>query len=98
MFTSSLLRRDLFRGAAALTAASYSRILGANDRVRLGLIGSGDRGRHVMSQFQATKQVDVVAVCDIYGQQVDQAQQRAPGAKAFTDHRKLLEMKDMDVA
>ncbi|MBI1788736.1 MAG: Gfo/Idh/MocA family oxidoreductase [Acidobacteria bacterium] len=98
MADSSLPRRTLLGGAVAWTAASYSRIQGANDRFRLGLIGSGDRGRFVMSQFQATRQVDVAAVCDIYGQQVDLAQQRAPGAKGFTDHRRLLEMKELDVA
>jgi predicted dehydrogenase len=97
MTTSELDRRTLLRGAAVLTAASYARIQGANDRVRMGLIGSGERGRYVMSQFQETRQVDVAAVCDVYGQQIDLAQQKAPGAKGFSDHRKLLELKEIDV-
>ena len=46
-------RRDLFRaGALALTTASYSRILGANDKIRLGVIGCGGRGIGVMGDFQ----------------------------------------------
>ena len=98
MCHSALPRRQLLRGAAVLTAASYSRILGANDRVRLGLIGSGDRGRFVMGQFQQTGQVDVTAVCDTYGEMIDRARQKAPDARNFTDHRKLLEMKELDVA
>jgi predicted dehydrogenase len=96
----TLTRRALFRGAghgaAAVTAASYSRILGANDRIHLGLIGSGDRGRHVMSLFQKNEEVNVAAVCDIYGRMIDEAQKRAPSATAFTDHRKLLEVKELN--
>ena len=34
--------------------------------MNLGLIGAGERGRHVMSKFQKTEQVDVTAVCDVY--------------------------------
>ncbi len=93
-------RRDLLRGvtttAATLTAASYSRVMGANDRVQLGAIGVGDRGRHDMRMFQNLGQVDVVAVCDIYSQQIDLAKQQAPNAKSFNDHRKLLETKEID--
>lgn len=93
-----LNRRDLFRTAAAFTAASYSRILGANDRVRLGLIGAGDRGQFVASVFQKNVTVDLAAVCDVYTSKIDQVQSKTPSAKSFTDHRKLLEMKDLDVA
>lgn len=93
----ALPRRDLLRGAVALSAVSYKRVLGANDRIHLGVIGVGDRGRHDMAQFQINPSVDVVAVCDIYGEQIDKARQKAQNAKNFTDHRKLLEMKEVDV-
>ena len=96
MTESSLPRRDLIRGAAAFTAASYSRVLGANDKIQLGVIGCGERGRHDMAQFQKVPTVNVAAVCDIYGQQIDKARQTATNAKNFTDHRKLLEMKEID--
>ena len=46
-----LNRRDMFRTAAVFTAASYQKILGANDRINLGLIGAGERGSFVMSVF-----------------------------------------------
>ncbi|MDQ6675772.1 MAG: Gfo/Idh/MocA family oxidoreductase [Acidobacteriota bacterium] len=91
-------RRDLMRGTAvAFTAASYSRILGANDRMNLGLIGAGERGRFDMSQFQANGNVDVVAVCDVYGQNLDLARSKAPNAKDFKQHQRLLEMKEVDM-
>ncbi len=98
--SSSLPRRSFLRGAAqgaaALTAASYSRVQGANDRITLGVIGPGDRGQHVMSLFLETNQVDVAALCDIFAEHVREAQQKASRAQAFTDHRKLLEMKELD--
>jgi predicted dehydrogenase len=90
-----LHRRDFLR-AAAITAVSYNRILGANDRIHLGVIGTGDRGRHVMTQFQLNEAVDVGAVCDVYAEQIDRARQKAPNAKNFNDHRRLLEVKELN--
>jgi predicted dehydrogenase len=98
-------RRDLLRGAAVvLSAASYSRVLGANDRMRLGVIGCGDRGRYDMGHFLDSGQVDVAALCDIYGESIDRAQQAiakaqtgASAAAEFKDHRKLLETKGLDL-
>ena len=89
-------RRDLLRGASALTALSYSRVLGANDKVQLGVIGCGERGREDMSNFLKNPSVDVTAVCDIYGEQIDKARQKATHARNFSDHRKLLDMKEVD--
>ena len=90
-----LTRREGIQ-AAALTALSYSRVLGANDRVQFGLIGCGERGLYVASIFQKTTQVDVRAVCDVFGDHTDKAVAQAAGAQTFTDHRRLLEMKDLE--
>jgi predicted dehydrogenase len=98
-------RRDLLRGATvALSAAAYSRVKGANDRMKLGVIGCGDRGRYDMGQFLNSGQVDVAALCDVYGASIDAAQQAivkaVPGAgpaAEFKDHRKLLETKGLDL-
>jgi len=79
-----------------MTAASYSRVMGANDRIQLGLIGCGGRGTGVMGTFMNTGQVDVTAVCDVYGERIDRAQQKATKAQGFTDHRKLLAQKNVD--
>ena len=95
-----MLRRELLRRvsttATAMTAASYQRIMGANDAIQLGLIGAGERGRFVMSQFQETKRVNVAAVCDIYAANIDKARQTAVNAKNFSDHRKLIDVKELD--
>jgi predicted dehydrogenase len=90
-----ITRRDVAR-AAAMTALSYSRVLGANDRIGLGVIGTGERGTYVMSLFQKNPDVEVRALCDVYAARIDEAQQKAPNTKTFVDHRQLLELKEID--
>ncbi len=101
MGLNKFARRDFLRGAggsaAALTAASYSRVIGANDKLALGVIGPGVRGRHVMGLFQKTERVRVTALCDIYAMQLDEALSQAPGAKTFHEHPDLLAYQDLDV-
>jgi hypothetical protein len=77
-------RRAFLRSVTAATALSYSRALGANDRVQLALIGCGERGRGYMGNFLKAGNVDVVALCDIYDAQFDKAKQAAPNAKTYT--------------
>jgi predicted dehydrogenase len=83
-------------GAAALTAASYSRVMGANDRIQLGVVGTGGRGTGDMRTFMSTDEVDVVAVCDVWGDKADRAKTFATKAATFSDHRKLLDFKNLD--
>ena len=56
-------RRTFLRGVTAATALSYSRVLGANDRVQMALIGCGERGRSDLGNFVKLG-VDVVALSD----------------------------------
>ncbi len=95
---TSVDRRAFLRGVTAASAVSYSRILGANERLQLGVIGCGARGNQDLGTFLKTGAVDVTALCDIYAVQIDKTREKAPHARSFTDHRKLLEMKDVDVA
>ena len=83
--------------AIAMTAASYSRVLGANERSTLGLIGAGARGNHDMSLFQASGAVQVVAICDVFGDKITSTKQKAPEARGYSDHRELLAQKDLDL-
>jgi predicted dehydrogenase len=93
-------RRELLRhasaGAAVWTAASYSRVLGANDRVNLGLIGCGGRGSYVMGVFQKNPVVSVAAVCDVWETRGERAKQRAVDAKVYQDHRRVLDQAGID--
>jgi predicted dehydrogenase len=92
-------RRDVLRaasGAAALTAAQYSRVKGANERVKLGVIGCGGRGTFVMNVFK-NNPADIVAVCDVWETRAERARATAgASARAFGDHRKLLDEAGVD--
>ena len=88
-------RRDVLK-SAALSALAYSRVMGANERVGLGLIGAGGRGRDVLSQFLRNSDVELRAVCDVYGTRVDEVVAKVPGAKPFSQHEKLLDLKEIE--
>lgn len=89
-------RRSLLK-IGATTALSYSRILGANDRIQMGLIGCGGRGMGVIGTFMRPENnVAVNAVCDVWSERIDAARNKAPDAKSYKDHRKVLEAKDID--
>src|ERR1035438_10403960 len=99
MITMPLTRRNLIAaGASAITAASYSRILGANDTIRLGVIGCGGRGRGVRGIFGKNPDVRIVALCDVWSQRVAQAAEilHAEAAAKFSDHRRLLDEDQTD--
>ncbi|HMV50065.1 MAG TPA: Gfo/Idh/MocA family oxidoreductase, partial [Blastocatellia bacterium] len=79
------------------TALSYERIAGANDRVNLGLIGCGGRGRQVADLMRKAPGAEYGAVCDVYETNAASAQAWAgAAAKKFGDFRKLLELKEVD--
>ena len=82
-------------GAAALSL-SPSRVLGANNRVRVGIIGSGSRGQEDMRALIAIPGVEFVAIADVYSRHRDEAKAIAPGADVYDDPRKLLDRKDID--
>ena len=91
--------RRTFVAATALTAASYSRILGANDTIRLGFIGVGNRGDQLLDAFLVHKDCTVAALCDVYEPYLPAANIKAGGgAKTFADYRKLLDEKSIDAA
>ncbi len=80
-----------------MTAASAGRVLGANDRIRLGAIGTGGRGRYLMSNANKAGNIQWVAVADAYDVQRDRAEQVAGTAvDKYVDYRKVLDRKDID--
>ena len=86
-------------GAAAIGAPAILRALDANGRINLGFIAAGGRARANLGEM--TKQggvpVNVVALCDVNGQNLDRAAQQYPQARLYKDFRKLLdESKDLD--
>src|SRR5262249_22507385 len=93
-------RRHFLKSAAASAAVvavlPTNRVLGANDRVRLGAIGFGARGQEDMREALKLANVEFVAAADVYNRRLDEAKQLAAGVKVFTDHRRLLDLKDVD--
>ena len=90
-------RRDFLKVSTALTAASYGRILGANDRPRIGVIGTGGRGTYLIGELKKAADVDIPAVCDIYDAHRDRAAKLAgENAKKYGDYRDVLVDKDID--
>lgn len=82
---------------AAGAAASASRVLGANDKIRAGVIGTGNRGRFLMTCASPLADVSLVAVCDLYKGALKKAQElAAPGADAAGEYRRILDRKDID--
>ena len=83
-------------GAAALLAYPPARVLGANDRVRIGMIGVGGRGQELLKQVMELPKAQVVAIADVYTRRHDEAKQIANGIQTVNDHRRLLDIKDID--
>lgn len=79
------------------SALSAERVFGANERVRMGLIGCGGRGMFDAKLMRDAPNVEFVAVCDLYPPRLTEAREWAgSSAKAYSDFRRLLEQKDMD--
>jgi predicted dehydrogenase len=78
------------------TAAAQSQMLGANDRLRVGIIGSGGRGRYLTGQFKELG-ANMAAVCDVYEPNLQAGLKEAStGAKSFRDYRRLLDDKSIE--
>ena len=98
-------RREFLAGAAAATSAlSYGRILGANDRISLAQIGIGRRGRElagVAAGLKDAHKVEMTAVCDLWKTNRERAASAATkaygrGPRAFQYHEELLALPDID--
>jgi predicted dehydrogenase len=90
-------RRDFLRNSVVLTALSTSRILGANERVRIAGLGTGGRCSYLLS-LASKAGAEIVALCDVYEPRRLAAQEKlAPAARAdYVDYRELLDRKDVD--
>ncbi len=95
-------RRDFLKdtaaaGALALGGLAPSRVLGANDKIRLGILGTGERAQYVASLFKKHPDVEIVAVCDVYAlRRAEGLKLGGPSAQAHLDYREVLDRKDVD--
>ena len=107
--TKATERRDFIKKSALFTAglaftgtaASYSRIMGANDRVNIGMVGLRSRGKELTGSFLKAENTQLVGLCDVDNTvlqsrltEVISFQKKKP--KTEKDFRKLLELKELD--
>jgi predicted dehydrogenase len=83
-------------GLAGTLAAVPARALGASDRLRVGIIGVGDRGLELLNQIRVCDNAEVVAFADVYTKRLEKAASFAPNAEAFTDYRRVLDDSSID--
>ncbi len=84
----------------ARSAAAQGRVIGANDKINIGIIGVGTRGGGLLRQLvrmrDAGANINIVGVCDVYEKRKRQAQELSKAEFATLDYRELLDRKDID--
>ncbi len=81
-------------GAPSL--AADRRIIGANDRIRIGLIGAGDRGQEDLKEALRHPNIECVAVADVYSRRCEQVKSYLPKVATYDDPMRLLDRQDID--
>ena len=92
-------RRMLLKGGAALafSAASYRRVLGANERIGLGFIGFGLIGKRHVLDFKAIPDFNLVAIAEVHKGRLDEGAMTMGGSpRTYGDFRRLLDDKGVD--
>lgn len=95
---SGISRRSFVHGsaAAALTAASYGKVLGANDRIGVGFLGFGLIGKRHVLDFQKEPGAHLVGVSDCHRGRLEEGQKLIGGnARGYPDFRRLLDDRDV---
>ena len=95
--SSLISRRNLVKAA---TIVPYAAVRGsaANSVVRVGLLGSGGRGSRLSSYLVQVPGARLVALCDLFDEQIEKAKQRIPieNPKIYKDYNEMLASDDID--
>jgi predicted dehydrogenase len=99
---NSLLAAAAFKAWPLMAQSSVkSRVIGANDDIRVAVVGFNGRGKNHIEAFSAMKGARLVALCDVdsvvLGKELQKATDAGGKIEGYTDIRKLLENKDIDV-
>jgi predicted dehydrogenase len=93
-------RRTFFMAASGLALAARGRAAlaqGANDRIRIAVIGTGGRARGLMNLLKRLPGNELVSLCDVYEPRLLQAGEIAgPAATRVTDYRRVLDDRSVD--
>ncbi len=82
--------------AWASLAAPHSRAVGANERVRVAVFGTGNQGSHHVTSLASLADAEVAYICDIDEKRLGEQSKNAPSAKTITDLRRALDDKSID--
>jgi predicted dehydrogenase len=95
--SAKLLPSTSLYGQAAEAQHEPQRPIAANDRVNIGVVGPGSRGKELIRQFLRTPGAEIVAVCDVYEPRFVEVNELV-GKKvdAYKDYGEFLERKDLD--
>jgi predicted dehydrogenase len=92
-----MIDRRSFIIATGMTALAATRVFGANEKIRLGLIGAGERMKGLIDSANKAGPCEIVAVSDVYGPHRDLFKERSGGlATTHLDYREVLDNKDVD--
>ena len=87
-------------GSLTLASGAWSRIRGANDDIRVGIVGVRKKGKEHIQDFRRLSGVRVVAICDADTQWLDievkKLKDRNLTVETYVDYRKMLENKNID--
>ena len=88
----------VFGSSLDMSAASYSRIVGANEKLNIGVIGCGGMANEHMKallQMKKSDNIDITAVCDVFTKRLDQAKELTK-AQVFKNYQDILGNKNID--
>ena len=101
--SSGISRREFAKSAAAAAGVGIAarpadaRVHGANGKIRLGFIGTANRGGQLITAALPSKDMEIVALCDVHKIALDKQAPRIPNkVDLYSDYRRLLERKDID--
>jgi predicted dehydrogenase len=89
---------NVLAGAASLAVSGAfpaRRVLGANDRIRIALIGAGGRGQEILKTALRCPNTEAAAVADVYTRHLEEVRKFAPQIKAYQDFRRVLDDKSI---
>jgi len=83
-------------GTAAFCVSPRTRVLGANERIGIGMIGVGGRGQELLQQVLELPTTQLIAIADVYSRRREEARHLAPGIQTLDDYRRLLDLKNIE--
>ncbi|HEX3987802.1 MAG TPA: twin-arginine translocation signal domain-containing protein, partial [Verrucomicrobiae bacterium] len=97
---SFLKRSALGAGLLGLSPRSWARVPGANDDIRIAVVGFNGRGEEHIKEWEKIKGVRLVGLCDVDSRILDKgvatAKDKGHDVQGYSDIRKLLANNDID--